>query len=85
MLFDVFYAGILSDVERVNAVMLAVMSAAVADSAACNDGYVAVLTDEELVENGLLVAGLADDDRDVAGLIFSAVLDIDVDSLAVLT
>ena len=66
MLFDVFDARILSDVEGMYAVVLAVVSSAVADAAARNDRDVAVLADEELVENGLLVSGLADDDRDVA-------------------
>ena len=71
--------------ERVNAVVLAVMSAAVADAASRNDRDVAVLADEELVEDRLFVAGFADDDRDVAGFVLCAVLDVDVDALAVLT
>ena len=71
--------------ERVNAVVPAVMSAAVADAASRNDRDIAVLADEELVEDSLFVAGFADDDRNVAGLVLCAVLDIDVDALAVLS
>ena len=68
-----------------DAVVLAVMAAAVAYSAARDDSYVAVFADEELVIYGLLMARFAYDDRDMAGLVLRAVLDIDVDALAVLT
>ena len=67
--------------ESMDAVMLAVVSAAVADAAACDDGYVTVGAYEKVVINALLVAGFADDDRDVAGLVLCAVLEIDVDTV----
>ena len=44
--------------ESMDAVVLAVVAAAVADSASCDDGNVTVLTDEEVVINALLVTGL---------------------------
>ena len=53
MLFDILDSGILSDMERVDAVVLAVMAAAVAYSAARDDSYVAVFAYEELVSRSL--------------------------------
>ena len=67
--------------ESMDAVMLAVVSAAVADAAACDDGYVTVGAYEKVVINALLVAGFADDYRDMAGLVLCAVLEIDVDTV----
>ena len=66
VLFDIFDLGILTDVECVDSVMLAVMTAAVADTAACDYDDIAVLTYEEIVIDALFVAGFADDDRDMA-------------------
>ena len=82
VLLDVLYLRILSDMESMDAVMLAVVSAAVADAAPCDDGYVTVGAYEKVVINALLVAGFADDYRDMAGFIFRSVLEIDVDAVS---
>ena len=47
--------------ESVDSVVLAVMTAAVADSAACDNGDVTVRTYEKVVINTLFVTGFADD------------------------
>ena len=65
-----------------NSVVLAVVAAAVADAASCNDDNVAVLTYEEVVIYALLVAGFADDYRNMAGLVLCSVLEVNIDSVA---
>ena len=81
MLLNVLYLGILSDMESMDTVVLAVVTAAVADTAACDDGDVTVRTYKKVVINALFMAGFADDNRDVAGLVLSAVLEVDVDAV----
>ena len=82
MLLDVLYLGILTDMEGVDTVVLTVQTAAIADSASCYDDNITILTDEEIVINALLVAGLGDDYRDMAGFVLRAVLEVDVDAIA---
>ena len=85
MLFDVFDLGIFADVEGVDAVVLAVAAtAAVVDAAAGDDGDVAVFADVEIVVDEILEAALLHDDWDVHGFVDGAVLDMDLDALALL-
>ena len=58
MLLDVLYLRILSDMESMDPVVLAVVTAAVADSASCNDDDITVFTNEKVVINTLFVTGL---------------------------
>ena len=71
VLFGVLDLGVLAHVEGVDAVVAAVLLAAVMDAAARNDLHVAVLTDEEVVIDHLFQTGLGDDDSDLVQIVFA--------------
>ena len=80
VLFHVAHVGIFGDVERVDAVMTALVAAGVVDAAARDDLNVAVFADIKVVVDHFGHAALADDDGDVALLALGAGLDADVDA-----
>ena len=84
MLFNIAELCVLSDVESVDAVMLAELSAAIVDSAAGNDRDIAVLSDIEIVVHKVGKTGLTDNDRDVDTFPFSARFDIYFDALFII-
>ena len=66
-----------------DAVVLAVLHAAVVDAAAGHDGHVAVVPHEEVVVHQVGQTALAEDHGDVDGLVLGARLDDDVDAVLV--
>ena len=80
VLFHIAYVGVFGDVERVDAVVAALVAAGVVDAAACDDVDVAVFADVEVVVDHFGHAALADDDGDVALLALRTVLDADDDA-----
>ena len=81
VLLAVPHPGVFADVERMDAVVAALVAAGVVDAAACHDLHVAVVAHVEVVVDQLAKAGLADDDGDVTLLPLGARLDADVDAL----
>ena len=75
------HAGVFADVERMHAVVTALVAAGVVDAAAGHDLHIAVVAHIEVIIDHLAEAGLADDDGDVALLPLGAGLDADVDAL----
>ena len=82
VLFGVADAAVFADVEGVDAVVAALVAAGVMDAAAGHDLHVAVVAYVKIVIHQLAVAGLADDDGDMARLAPGAGEDADDDALA---
>ena len=80
VLLGVLHVGVLAHVEGVEAVVAALLAAAVVDAAAGHDVHIAVLADVEIVVDHLLDAWLCDDDGDVALLAPRSVFHPDVDA-----
>ena len=69
MLLDVFDAGVFPDIERMHAVVLGGVRAAVVDAAAGNDRDVRALADVKIVVHRFAEPRFGDDDRDVAAVL----------------
>ena len=84
VLFDVANLGVLTDIEAVNAVMLGIHTAAVADAASRDDDDVAVLAYVEIVIDDVVEAALTKDNRNMNALVLCAGFDVDIDARTVL-
>ena len=80
VLFHIADLGIFADVEGVDAVVAAFVTAGVVDAAAGDNVHVAVVAHVEVVIDQLTEAAVADDDGDVAFLTLGAGLDADVNA-----
>ena len=80
---DIAHPGVFAHVEGVDAVVLAVLHAAVVDAAAGHDGHVAVVPHEKVVIDQIGQAALAEDHGDVDRLVLGARLDDDVNAVLV--
>ena len=80
MLLRVVDPAVSADVESVDAVVAAFVTAGVVDAAPGHDVHVAVVGHIEVVIHHVAHARLADDDGDVTGLALGAGLEMDVDA-----
>ena len=80
MLFNVLYAGVLAQVERVDAIVLGAFVAVVVNAAAGDDGHIAVFAHVKRVVDHVFQARLRDDNRNEHRLAFGARLDFDVNA-----
>ena len=83
MLFNVPHMAALAHKEAVHTVVLAVLSAAVVNTAAGNNQNITVFPDKEVIVYGFLQSALGENHRDMAALILCAVLDADIDAALV--
>ena len=80
VLFHVFHARILAHAEGMDAVMLALLVAAVVDATARDDQYVCALADVEIVIHHIVHAAFGQNDRDVYAFILGKGLDGDINA-----
>ena len=80
MAFDVLHARILTDLERVDAIVLSFLVRIVMDAAASDDGHITVVGNVEGVVDHIGEPRLRKDDRDVDLLTLRTFLDEDIDA-----
>ena len=75
------YDALLNEYEEgMDSVMLGHIFAGVVDTTTCNDCYITVLTDEEIIVDILFVTCLRDDYRDMYTLIYCIIFDNDINT-----
>ena len=82
MLFHVFYARVLAHVKGMFAVVTGsvVFAACIVNTTACDDDYVRVLTDMEIVIHHFLQSCFADDNGDMHTLVFGVRFDVNINA-----
>ncbi|MPM36214.1 hypothetical protein SDC9_82809 [bioreactor metagenome] len=80
MPLHIVHLGIRAHVEGMDAVVLRLLAARVMDTAAGYDIHITVRSDIKIVVDHLGEAGFGDDDGDMDRFLFSARLNMDVDT-----
>ena len=78
--FRIAHLGILAHVERMNAIVTAILTAAVMDAAASHDVDVNAVGNMKIIVNQVVHTGFGNHNRDRYGFALSARLDIDINA-----
>ena len=84
MLFHILYVGVLTNEEAVDTIVLGSLISTIVDTTAGYNGYIAVITNVEIIINHLGKTALAKHYRDVYTFSFGTGLNDDINALLVL-